>query len=73
MPRRTLSTPRSVPGAGDRAWFLNLDDARRNMEDRRVEYKDLRPHSAVAYRPPMALLPEALDPSEATAEPGPLI
>jgi putative transposase len=56
----------------DQAWFLDLDDARRKVEDWRVEYNEVRPHSAIDDRPPMALLAKALDPSEAAAEPGPL-
>jgi putative transposase len=56
----------------DQAWFLDLDDARRKVEDWRVEYNEVRPHSAIGDRPPMALLAKALDLSEAAAEPGPL-
>ncbi|GJE01652.1 hypothetical protein GMJLKIPL_3586 [Methylobacterium isbiliense] len=40
----------------DQAWFLDLDDARRKVEDWRVEYNEVRPHSAIGDRPPMALL-----------------
>jgi putative transposase len=40
-------------------WFLDLDDARRKVEDWRVEYNEVRPHSAIGDRPPMALLHQA--------------
>ena len=56
----------------DQAWFMDLDDARRKVEDWRVEYNEVRPHSAIGDRPPMALLAKALEPSEAAAELEPL-
>ncbi len=56
----------------DQAWFPDLNDARRKVEDWRVEYNDERPHSAIGDMPPMALLDLASDPSEVAAEPGPL-
>ncbi len=56
----------------DQAWFMDLDDARRKVEDWRVEYNEVRPHSAIGDRPPMALLAKALDLSEAAAKPGAL-
>jgi hypothetical protein len=52
---------------------MDLDDARRKVEDWRVEYNEVSPHSAVGERPPMALLAKALVPSEVAAEPGTLL
>ena len=37
-------------------WFLDLDDARQKVEAWRREYNEVRPHSAIGDRPPMALL-----------------
>ena len=37
-------------------WFLNLDDARAKVEAWRVDYNEVRPHSAIGDRPPMALI-----------------
>lgn len=37
-------------------WFLSLEDARRKMEDWRREYNTERPHSAIGYKPPIALM-----------------
>jgi putative transposase len=54
----------------NQAWFLNLDDACRKVEDWRVEYNEVRPHSAIGDSPPMALLRKGLAQSEAAAEPG---
>ena len=31
-------------------WFVSLDDARRIIEDWRVDYNTVRPHSSVGYR-----------------------
>ncbi|WP_256439476.1 MULTISPECIES: integrase core domain-containing protein [Microvirga] len=50
-------------------WFRDLDDARRKVEDWRVDYNEVRPHSAIGDRPPMALLHQALGAPEAV--PGP--
>ena len=44
----------------NQAWFLDLDDACRKVEDWRVEYNEVRPHSAIGDNPPMALLRKAL-------------
>jgi putative transposase len=51
-------------------WFM-LDDARRKVEDWRVEYNEVRPHSAIGDRPLMALLHQASGAPEAV--PGPEI
>jgi putative transposase len=32
-------------------WFMNLDDARRKMEEWRRDYNEVRPHSAIGYKP----------------------
>lgn len=37
-------------------WFLDLDDARLKVEAWRREYNEVRPHSAIGERPPMAQL-----------------
>ena len=39
-----------------RHWFLDLDDARQKVEEWRIEYNEVRPHSAIGDRPPMALI-----------------
>jgi putative transposase len=41
-------------------WFMDLDEARLEVEDWRVEYNEVRLHSAIGDRPPMALLHQAL-------------
>ncbi len=33
-------------------WFLSLDDARRTIEDWRIDYNEERPHSSLDNRPP---------------------
>jgi putative transposase len=37
-------------------WFLDLDDAREKVESWRVDYNEVRPHSAIGDRSPMALI-----------------
>lgn len=37
-------------------WFLDLDDARKKVEDWRTEYNEVRPHSAIGDRAPMSLI-----------------
>jgi len=53
----------------NQSWFMDLDDARRKVEDWRVEYNEVRPHSAIGDRPPIAVLHGALGSPEAV--PGP--
>ncbi|WP_417458600.1 integrase core domain-containing protein [Kordiimonas sp.] len=36
--------------------FLSLDDAREKMEEWRRDYNEVRPHSAIGNRPPIAAL-----------------
>jgi putative transposase len=36
-------------------WFLTLDDARSKMEDWRKYYNEVRPHGAIAVKPPITL------------------
>ena len=36
----------------DRHWFIGLSDARHTIETWRQDYHQLRPHSALGYRPP---------------------
>ena len=37
-------------------WFMDLDEARRKVEDWRTEYNEVRPHSAIDDRTPMSLI-----------------
>jgi len=37
-------------------WFLTLDDARQKMEEWRIDYNEVRPHSAIGNKPPISLL-----------------
>ena len=39
-----------------RHWFLDLDDAREKVEEWRIEYNEVRPHSAIGDRTPMSLI-----------------
>jgi putative transposase len=48
---------------------MDLDGARRKVEDWRVEYTEVRPHGAIGDRPPMALLHQALGVPEAVPRP----
>lgn len=36
-------------------WFLTLADARQKLEDWRRDYNEVRPHSAIGYKPPISL------------------
>lgn len=51
-------------------WFMDLDDARQKIEDWRREYNEVRPHSAIGDRTPMALLSSLGQHSEASKGPG---
>jgi putative transposase len=46
-------------------WFLDLDDARQKVESWRVEYNEVKPHSAIGDRTPMSLIRLPLEQSEA--------
>ena len=37
-------------------WFMSLDDARTKMEAWRRDYNEVRPHSAIGNKPPIALM-----------------
>ena len=37
-------------------WFMDLDDARKKVEDWRHAYNEVRPHSAIGDRTPMSLI-----------------
>ena len=39
-----------------RHWFLGLDDAREKVEEWRIEYNEVRPHSAIGDRTPKSLI-----------------
>lgn len=56
----------------NQSWFMDLDDARRKVEDWRVEYNEVRPHSAIGDRPPIALFRQASGSPEASSVPGTL-
>ena len=43
-------------GCLNQRWFLGLDDARAKVESWRVDHNEVRPHSAIGDRPPMALI-----------------
>jgi putative transposase len=50
-------------------WFLDLDDARAKVESWRVDYNEVRPHSAIGDRPPIALISGPEQPLGATRKP----
>jgi putative transposase len=50
-------------------WFMDLDDAIEKVEDWRREYNEVRPHSAIGDRPPMALIQKPPQPAEASTRP----
>lgn len=37
-------------------WFMSLDDAHQKMEEWRRDYNEVRPHSAIGYKPPISLI-----------------
>jgi putative transposase len=37
-------------------WFLSLDDPRQKMEELRLDYNEVRPHSAIGNKPPISLM-----------------
>jgi len=37
-------------------WFMSLDDARAKLEAWRKDYNEVRPHSAIGNKPPIALM-----------------
>tara|TARA_R100000687_G_scaffold83679_2_gene88689 strand:+ start:2411 stop:2662 length:252 start_codon:yes stop_codon:yes gene_type:complete len=37
-------------------WFMSLDDAREKLEVWRRDYNEVRPHSAIGNKPPIAML-----------------
>ena len=37
-------------------WFMSLDDARSKLEEWRRDYNEVRPHSAIGNKPPIALI-----------------
>jgi transposase InsO family protein len=39
-----------------RFWFLDLDDAREKVEVWRIEYNEVRPHSAIGDRTPLSMI-----------------
>lgn len=56
-------------------WFMTLDAARQKMEDWRVDYNEVRPHSAIGNKSPISLMngsgasgsPEAQTPENSSA------
>ncbi|MCP4320116.1 MAG: transposase [Hyphomicrobiales bacterium] len=37
-------------------WFMSLDDSRSKMEERRKDYNEVRPLSAIGNKPPVSLI-----------------
>ena len=54
-------------------WFLDLDDAREKVEEWRIEYNEVRPHSAIGDRTPMSLIRQPWQLAEAPERPEILI
>lgn len=50
-------------------WFMDLDEARRKVEDWRIEYNEVRPHGAIGDRTPMSLIHQPQKNSEASKLP----
>jgi len=50
----------------DAHWFMSLPDAREKLEAWRVDYNQLRPHSAIGNKAPQALInhPAVTSPAE---------
>nr|WP_108820637.1 IS3 family transposase [Pseudovibrio sp. Alg231-02] len=42
-------------------WFMSLDDAREKLENWRRDYNEVRPHSAIGNKPPIALIKRSAD------------
>jgi putative transposase len=56
-----------------RFWFLDLDDAREKVEEWRIEYNEVRPHSAIGDRTPLSLIHQPRQSTEAPTRPEILI
>jgi putative transposase len=54
-------------------WFMGLNDAQGKVEAWRVEYNEVRPHSAIRDRTPMSLIYHPRQVAEAKKEPETLI
>ena len=50
-------------------WFMDLDEARKKVEDWRTEYNEVRPHSAIGDRTLMSLIHQPQENSEASKLP----
>ncbi len=50
-------------------WFLDLDDARQKVESWRVEYNEVRPHSAIGDRTPISSIRRPSEQSGASRGP----
>lgn len=50
-------------------WFLDLDDAREKVEEWRIDYNEVRPHSAIGDRTPLSLIHRPRQSAEATTRP----
>ncbi len=44
-------------------WFMSLDDAREKLETWRVDYNNVRPHSAIGNKPPISLINRSNEPT----------
>ena len=50
-------------------WFMDLDDATRNVEDWRRDYNEGRPHSAISDRTPISMIQQPRQSVEASRRP----
>ena len=50
-------------------WFMDLDDARKKVEDWRHAYNEVRPYRGIGDRTPMFLIRQASEKSEASNGP----
>ncbi len=50
-------------------WFMDLDDARKKVEDWRHAYNEVRPHSGIGDRTPMSLIRQPSEKSKASNRP----
>lgn len=50
-------------------WFMDLDDARKKIENWSQDYSEMRPYSAIGERILMSLIRQALEESRASERP----
>jgi putative transposase len=49
-------------------WFMDLDEARKKVEDWRMEYNEVRQHSTIGDRTPMSLIHQPQENSECLSD-----